>query len=34
MATYPSYNLNEPFKINNSDLENVWGTIITRREKQ
>ncbi len=27
MATYPSYNLNEPFKINNSDLENVWEQL-------
>ncbi len=27
MATYPNYNLNEPFKINNSDLENVWEQL-------
>jgi len=27
MATYPNYNLNEPFKINNSDLENVWKDL-------
>ena len=27
MATYPNYNLNEPFKINNSELEAKWGEL-------
>ncbi|MBP3463463.1 MAG: PASTA domain-containing protein [Clostridia bacterium] len=27
MATYPNYNLNEPFKINNSELEGVWEEL-------
>lgn len=27
MATYPNFNLNEPFKINNSELESVWDTL-------
>ena len=27
MATYPNYNLNEPFKINNPELENIWNTL-------
>lgn len=27
MATYPNYNLNEPFKINNSELEGVWEDL-------
>ena len=27
MATYPSYNLNEPYTINNSDLLSTWDNI-------
>ena len=27
MATYPNYNLNEPFKINNPDLEAIWDSL-------
>ena len=27
MAIYPNFNLNEPFKINNEELEKVWDTI-------
>lgn len=27
MATYPNFNLNEPFKINNTELESIWDTM-------
>lgn len=27
MATYPNYNLNEPFKINNSKLKETWDKL-------
>ena len=27
MATYPNFNLNEPFKINNPELESVWDNL-------
>ncbi len=27
MATYPNYNLNEPFKINNEELEGIWDNL-------
>ena len=27
MATYPSYNLNEPYTINNEDLKNNWDNM-------
>ena len=27
MATYPSYNLNEPYTINNDDLKNNWDNM-------
>ncbi len=27
MATYPSYNLNEPYTINNDDLKNNWNNM-------
>ena len=27
MATYPNYDLNEPFKINVPDLENIWNAM-------
>ena len=27
MATYPNYNLNEPFKINSEELANIWDTM-------
>ena len=32
MASYPSFNLNEPYKINNSELEAVWDTM-SQKEK-
>ena len=32
MATYPNYNLNEPFKINNSELEAVWDTLSSEEK--
>lgn len=32
MASYPSFNLNEPYKINNAELENQWG-VISEKEK-
>lgn len=27
MATYPSYNLNSPYEINNENLKNIWDTM-------
>lgn len=27
MATYPGYNLNEPYKINNEELLNIWDSL-------
>ncbi len=27
MATYPSYNLNEPYTINNEEMKNNWESI-------
>ena len=27
MATYPGYNLNDPYSINNEDLKSTWDTI-------
>ena len=27
MATYPNYNLNDPYTINNDDLKNMWNDI-------
>lgn len=27
MATYPSYNLNSPYEINNEELKNTWDTM-------
>ncbi len=32
MATYPNYNLNEPFKINNPELEAVWETLSSEEK--
>ena len=32
MATYPNYNLNEPFKINNQELENVWESLSSEEK--
>lgn len=32
MASYPSFNLNEPYKINNAELEAVWDTM-SQKEK-
>ena len=32
MATYPNFNLNEPFKINNSELESVWDTLSAEKK--
>jgi len=30
MAQYPNYDLNDPYKINNSDLENVWDKLSSK----
>ena len=27
MATYPGYNLNSPYEINNEELKNTWDTM-------
>ncbi len=32
MASYPSFNLNEPYKINNTELEAIWDTM-SQKEK-
>lgn len=32
MTTYPNYNLNEPFKINNPELEAVWDTLSSEEK--
>ena len=32
MATYPSYDLNDPYTINTEELKNVWGSL-TQEEK-
>lgn len=32
MATYPNYNLNEPFKINNVELENIWNDLSSEEK--
>lgn len=32
MATYPNFNLNEPFKINNEELANVWDTLSSEEK--
>ena len=29
MVTYPEYNLNEPFTINNNELLNTWGSLAS-----
>ena len=34
MATYPSYNLNEPYTINNEELLANWDTIETNEKSQ
>ena len=32
MATYPNFDLNEPFKINNQDLANIWSTLSSEEK--
>lgn len=32
MATYPNFNLNEPFKLNNEELANVWDTLSSEEK--
>ena len=32
MATYPNYNLNEPFKINSEELENIWDNLSSEEK--
>lgn len=34
MATYPNYNLNSPYEINNEELKAIWDTIRKWREKR
>ena len=34
MATYPYYDLNNPYKINNSELENVWSELDSFQKSQ
>ena len=34
MATYPNYNLNEPFKLNNSELEALWGGLSNEEKNR
>ena len=34
MATYPYYDLNNPYKINNSDLENIWHELDSYQKTQ
>lgn len=33
MATYPNYNLNSPYEINNEELKSIWDTIRKWRKK-
>lgn len=33
MATYPNYNLNSPYEINNEELKAIWDTIRKWRKK-
>ena len=34
MATYPSYNLNSPYEINNEKLKNVWDTLSNKERSE
>ena len=34
MATYPSYNLNSPYEINNEELKNVWDTLSNKERSE
>ena len=34
MATYPSYNLNSPYEINNEELKNVWDTLSNKEKSE
>ena len=34
MATYPTYNLNEPYQIVDSDLQNKWGELSTKEKNE
>ena len=32
LANYPYYNLNEPYKINNAELENIWDELESEQK--
>ena len=34
MATYPTYNLNEPYQIVDSDLQNKWSELSTKERNE
>ena len=34
MATYPNYDLNEPYKINSIELENTWDTLEQSKKSE
>ncbi len=34
MATYPSYNLNSPYEINNEELKNAWDTLSNKERSE
>lgn len=34
MATYPSYNLNSPYEINDEELKNIWDTISDKEQSE
>ena len=34
MVTYPSYNLNTPYDINNEELKNIWDSISEKEQSE
>lgn len=34
MATYPNYNLNMPYEINNEEIKNIWDTLSVSERNQ
>ena len=34
MANYPNFNLNEPFKINNVEMESIWETLSEKEKNE
>lgn len=34
MATYPSYNLNEPYEPNTEELQSIWDSLSSRRSNE